>query len=51
MTTTITPPSVVNPPRRTVAWIVVGTVIIVIGFLTAISGGVLLARSSAPARR
>ncbi|HZM68157.1 MAG TPA: hypothetical protein VFC16_17865 [Nakamurella sp.] len=43
MTTTITPPSVVNPPRRTVAWIVVGTVIIVIGFLTAISGGVLLA--------
>ena len=41
-TTTFTPPPVSHPKRST-GWIVVGAVIIVSGFLTAISGGALLA--------
>ena len=41
-TTTFTPPPVSHPKRST-GWIVVGRVIIVSGFLTAISGGALLA--------
>ena len=41
-TTTFTPPPVSHPKRST-GWIVVGAVIIISGFLTAISGGALLA--------
>jgi len=41
-TTTLTPPPV-SQPRRSTGWIIVGAVIIVSGFLTAISGGALLA--------
>ncbi len=41
-TTTLTPPQV-SQPRRSTGWIIVGAVIIVSGFLTAISGGALLA--------
>ena len=42
MSTTITAPPVSSPKRAT-GWIIVGAVIIVSGFLTAISGGALLA--------
>ena len=42
MTTTFTPPPVSHPKRST-GWIVVGAVLIISGFLTAISGGALLA--------
>ena len=42
MTTTIAPPPV-SRPKHSTGWIIVGAVIIVSGFLTAISGGALLA--------
>ena len=43
MTTTTFAPPPVSHPKRSTGWIIVGAVIIVSGFLTAISGGALLA--------
>jgi hypothetical protein len=43
MTTTAFSPPPVSHPKRSTGWIIVGAVIIVSGFLTAISGGALLA--------
>ena len=38
MTTTTLTPAPVSHPKRSTAWIIVGAVMIVSGFLTAISG-------------